>query len=68
MVTLILPSEGLSFDWIRKKLYWADWCTQTIEVYDTNSGTKTTLYNVARPTDVAVDPFNGYGCGTELPL
>ena len=60
---IFFVSDGLAFDWIRNRLYWADACASEIEVYDLTAGFSRSLYTHSdgRVHDVAVDPFNGYG-------
>ena len=56
-------ADGLAWDWINEKLYWADVSTRRIEVYDPSSRYRKVLFNTGsntEPADIVVDPNNGY--------
>ena len=55
-------ADGLAWDWINEKLYWADASTRRIEVYDPSSTNRKVLFNTGsntNPADLIVDPNNG---------
>lgn len=57
---LDLP-EGITVDWINKKLYWTDSGTRRIEVADVNGGNRLSLIQsgLVNPRAIAVNPFLG---------
>ncbi len=55
-------ADGLAWDWINEKLYWADASTDRIEVYDPTTRDRKVLFNTGsntNPADIIVDPNNG---------
>ena len=53
---------GIAWDWINEKLYWTDFCTGVIEVYDPNTGHRRVLLNTGSNSnnkDIVVDPTTG---------
>ena len=51
--------DGLSVDWVNRKLYWTDATLQHIEVYDTTTGNRRVLIrtqNTTIPRAIVVDP------------
>ena len=55
-------ADGLAWDWINEKLYWADAGTDRIEVYDPSTRHRKVLLNTGsntNPADIIVDPNNG---------
>ena len=55
-----VTAEGLAFDWVGKKLYWADVYMSRIYSMKLNSSSKVTLAIVPSPRAVAVHPCKGY--------
>ncbi|XP_035827354.1 low-density lipoprotein receptor-related protein 2 [Aplysia californica] len=58
-----VPSvEGLSVDWIARKLYWVDGRRSVISVAEMNGTNQLTLLKegIRRPRAIAVNPFNGF--------
>lgn len=56
-------ADGLAWDWINEKLYWADASTDQIEVYDPKTRNRKVLISTgsnSNPADIIVDPNNGY--------
>ena len=56
-------SDGLAWDWINKKLYWVDSCTDHLEVYDPETGHRKILISTGSgsdPRDIVVDPTTRY--------
>ena len=56
-------ADGLAWDWVNEKLYWADAGTNKIEVYDPANTNRRVLINTGSntdPADIIVDPNNGY--------
>lgn len=63
IVTHDVPSvEGITVDWIARKLYWVDGKKGAIYVSEMNGTSKRTLLRrgVNRPRSIVADPFNGY--------
>ena len=59
---LYVVADGIAWDWINEKLYWADAGTDKIEVYDPNTRNRKVLINTGsstNPSDIIVDPNNG---------
>ena len=55
----LLTVEGLSVDWVNRKLYWTDATLQHIEVYDTITGNRRVLIrtgSTTTPKAIVVDP------------
>ena len=51
--------DGLSVDWVNKKLYWTDATLQHIEVYDMPTENRRVLIrtgNTTTPRAIVVDP------------
>ncbi|XP_076088432.1 low-density lipoprotein receptor-related protein 2-like [Mytilus galloprovincialis] len=55
-----VTAEGLAFDWVGKRLYWADVYMNRIYSMNLNSIEKVTLAVVISPRAVAVHPCKGY--------
>ncbi|KAK3789702.1 hypothetical protein RRG08_030894 [Elysia crispata] len=58
-----VPSvEGISVDWIARKLYWVDGRRSAISVAEMNGTSQLTLLSegIRRPRAIAVHPFNGF--------
>ena len=56
-------ADGIAWDWMNEKLYWADASTDRIEVYDPSTRYRKVLINTGsntNPADIIVDPNNGY--------
>lgn len=59
---LVFSSDGLAWDWINQKLYWTDYCKDTIEVYDPVTGNRRVLLDTGSTSnnkDIVVDPTTG---------
>jgi len=54
--------EGLSWDWVTKKLYWVDSRLHTIEVSDEFGKHRGIIAseNVTQPRGLQIDPSKGY--------
>ena len=54
--------DGLTLDWVTKRLYWVDDEKNTVEVVNTNGSDHRVLKDdLDRPRDIVVDPFQKYG-------
>ena len=54
--------EGLTLDWVTKRLYWVDDGSKSVEVVNTNGSDRKVLKEALdRPKDIVVDPFQKYG-------
>lgn len=54
--------EGLSWDWVNKKMYWTDYCQDQIEVYDPATLHRRVLVTTGtNPFAIIADPGTGYG-------
>lgn len=54
--------DGIAWDWINEKLYWTDYCKDTIEVYDPATGYRRVLLYTGTNSnnkDIVVDPTTG---------
>ena len=56
--------DGIAWDWINEKLYWTDFCKDTIEVYDPASGYRRVLLytGTSNNKDIVVDPNYWASC------
>ena len=62
MLFIACCADGLAWDWINEKLYWADASTDRIEVYDPTTRNRKLLFNTGlntNPADIIIDPNNG---------
>ena len=58
----IISPEGLTLDWVTKRLYWVDDERNTLEVVNTDGSDHRVLKEALyRPKDIVVDPFHKYG-------
>ena len=54
--------EGLTLDWVTKRLYWVDDVNNTLEVVNADGSDRRVLKEALdRPRDIVVDPFQKYG-------
>lgn len=61
-IIIALPADGIAWDWINEKLYWTDYCADTIEVYDPATSYRRVLLYTGTSTnnkDIVVDPTTG---------
>ncbi len=49
--------DDVAWDWVNKKLYWADPCTDLIEVYDPATGDRRVLFSSINSYGIVVDPI-----------
>ena len=61
---LFVSKGGIAWDWINEKLYWTDFCTGVIEVYDPNSGHRRVLLR-ARARDRRQGRLRAHGLRQE---
>jgi len=61
LVTGMVMPDGLSCDWIGRKLYWTDAESNRIEVSELNGTSRKVLIwnNLDQPRAIAVDPHKG---------
>ena len=54
--------DGIAWDWINEKLYWTDFCKDTIEMYDPATSYRKVLLHTGTNSsnkDIVVDPTTG---------
>ena len=56
LVSIVNILDDVAWDWVNKKLYWADICTDLIEVYDPATGDRRALISSVDAYGVVVDP------------
>ena len=50
--------EGLTLDWIHRRLYWVDDTKGTVEVVNTDGTDRRVLKSgLSRPQDIVIDPL-----------
>ena len=53
--------EGLTLDWVTKRLYWVDDIKNTVEVVGTDGSDRRVLKDsLDKPRDIVVEPFQKY--------
>ncbi|XP_071103874.1 low-density lipoprotein receptor-related protein 2-like [Haliotis cracherodii] len=56
----ITSVEGIAFDWVSKKIYWADLFKSKIYSMNLDHSNKVALASVSSPRALAIDPCRGY--------
>lgn len=52
--------EGIAYDWVGKKIYWADSSNKSIFAMETNGTQVVNIVHVDRPRSLVLDPCAGY--------
>lgn len=57
----VFTPQGLAFDWVTNKIYWADRFSRKIEVIDTEGTNRYTIVddNLRKPRSIALHPKSG---------
>lgn len=59
---ILLPPDGIAWDWVTMKLYWTDADENDIEVFDPMNGNRRVLFNTStcsgdsNPRAIVLDP------------